>query len=71
VVSLDYSKTKMILFDWLYAFTEFMGKGFFALLRGVRGTIFGKLHCLMIAFNVAVVYDPLDMVQIVCTQGDA
>lgn len=32
VVSLDYSKTKMILFDWLYAFLEFMGRGFFALL---------------------------------------
>jgi hypothetical protein len=32
VVSTDYSKAKMILFDWLYAFTEFMGRGFFALL---------------------------------------
>lgn len=32
VVSADYSKAKMILFDWLYAFTEFMGRGFFALL---------------------------------------
>ena len=32
VVSLDYSRVKMILFDWLYAFLEFMGRGFFALL---------------------------------------
>ncbi|CBE67186.1 membrane protein of unknown function [Candidatus Methylomirabilis oxygeniifera] len=32
VVSTDYSKAKMILFDWLYAFSEFMGRGFFALL---------------------------------------
>jgi hypothetical protein len=32
VVSLDYSKAKMIVFDWLFAFTEFMGRGFFALL---------------------------------------
>jgi hypothetical protein len=32
VVSVDYSRVKMILFDWLYAFTEFMGRGFFALL---------------------------------------
>ncbi len=32
MVSLDYSRFKMILFDWLYAFLEFMGRGFFALL---------------------------------------
>ena len=32
VLSPDYSKAKLILFDWLYAFLEFMGRGFFALL---------------------------------------
>jgi hypothetical protein len=32
VVSTDYSALKLILFDWLYAFFEFMGRGFFALL---------------------------------------
>lgn len=31
-ISTDYSRSKMILFDWLYAFFEFMGRGFFALL---------------------------------------
>ncbi len=39
VVSLDYSTAKMIVFDWLYAFTEFMGKGFFALLLLYFGAI--------------------------------
>jgi hypothetical protein len=37
VVSPDYSMTEIRLIDWLYAFTEFMGNGFFALLRQVRG----------------------------------
>lgn len=32
VLSTDYSRAKLILFDWLYAFFEFMGRGFFALL---------------------------------------
>ena len=27
-----YSRAKLVLFDWLYAFFEFMGRGFFALL---------------------------------------
>jgi hypothetical protein len=44
VVSLDYSKTKMILFDWLYAFLEFMGRGFFALLLyfGAIARVWGR-----------------------------
>jgi hypothetical protein len=44
VVSLDYSKAKMILFDWLYAFLEFMGRGFFALLLyfGAIARIWGR-----------------------------
>ena len=32
VLSTDYSRAKLILFDWLYAFFEFMGRGFFALI---------------------------------------
>ncbi len=31
-VSIDYSRAKLIFFDWLYAFFEFMRHGFFALL---------------------------------------
>lgn len=44
VVSLDYSKAKMILFDWLYAFTEFMGRGLFALLLyfGAIALVWGR-----------------------------
>lgn len=44
VVSLDYSKTKLILFDWLYAFLEFMGRGFFALLLyfGAIALVWGR-----------------------------
>jgi hypothetical protein len=44
VVSLDYSKAKMILFDWLYAFSEFMGRGFFALLLyfGAIALVWGR-----------------------------
>jgi SEC-C motif len=44
VVSLDYSKAKMILFDWLYAFLEFMGRGFFALLLyfGAIALVWGR-----------------------------
>lgn len=44
VVSLDYSKFKMILFDWLYAFLEFMGRGFFALLLyfGAIALVWGR-----------------------------
>ncbi len=44
VVSLDYSKAKMILFDWLYAFSEFMGRGFFALLLyfGAIARVWGR-----------------------------
>ncbi|GEM_PF-2853778 len=44
VVSLDYSKAKMILFDWLYAFLEFMGRGFFALLLyfGAIARVWGR-----------------------------
>ncbi|WP_337288946.1 SEC-C metal-binding domain-containing protein [Candidatus Methylomirabilis sp.] len=32
MLSADYSRAKRILCDWLYAFFEFMGRGFFALL---------------------------------------
>ena len=44
VVSLDYSRFKMILFDWLYAFLEFMGRGFFALLLyfGAIARVWGR-----------------------------
>lgn len=44
VVSLDYSRVKMILFDWLYAFLEFMGRGFFALLLyfGAIALVWGR-----------------------------
>jgi hypothetical protein len=44
VLSLDYSKAKMILFDWLYAFLEFMGRGFFALLLyfGAIALVWGR-----------------------------
>jgi len=44
VVSTDYSKAKMILFDWLYAFSEFMGRGFFALLLyfGAIALVWGR-----------------------------
>lgn len=44
VVSLDYSKTKLIFFDWLYAFLEFMGRGFFALLLyfGAIARVWGR-----------------------------
>lgn len=44
VVSSDFSKTKMILFDWLFAFTEFMGRGFFALLLyfGAIALVWGR-----------------------------
>jgi hypothetical protein len=31
-LSTDYSRPKLVLFDWLYAFFEFMGRGFFALI---------------------------------------
>ncbi len=44
VVSLDYSKAKMIVFDWLYAFTEFTGRGLFALLLyfGAIALVWGR-----------------------------
>jgi len=44
VVSTDYSKAKMILLDWLYAFCEFMGRGFFALLLyfGAIALVWGR-----------------------------
>ncbi|HWQ69240.1 MAG TPA: SEC-C metal-binding domain-containing protein [Patescibacteria group bacterium] len=44
VVSTDYSQAKMILFDWLYAFCEFMGRGFFALVLyfGTIGLMWGR-----------------------------
>lgn len=44
VVSTDYSPTKMLLFDWLYAFCEFMGRGFFALLYyfGAIALVWGR-----------------------------
>jgi hypothetical protein len=44
VLSIDYSKAKMILFDWLYAFCEFMGRGFFALLLyfGAIALVWGR-----------------------------
>ena len=45
VLSTDYSRFKMILFDWLYAFFEFMGRGFFTLLLyfGVIALTWGRL----------------------------
>lgn len=44
VLSTDYSKAKMILFDWLYAFSEFMGRGFFALVLyfGAVALVWGR-----------------------------
>lgn len=44
VVSADYSKAKLLLFDWLYAFTEFMGRGLFALLLyfGAIALVWGR-----------------------------
>ena len=44
VLSTDYSRVKMILFDWLYAFFEFMGRGFFALLLyfGLLALMWGR-----------------------------
>jgi hypothetical protein len=44
VVSVDYFRVKMIVFDWLYAFTEFTGRGLFALLLyfGAIALVWGR-----------------------------
>lgn len=35
-----FSRVKLVLFDWLYAFFEFMGRGFFALLFYLGAVVF-------------------------------
>ncbi|MDD5560286.1 SEC-C domain-containing protein [Candidatus Methylomirabilis sp.] len=44
VVSTDYSMAKLILFKWLYAFLQLMGRGFFALLLyfGAIALVWGR-----------------------------
>jgi len=49
-----FSRAKLVLFDWLYAFFEFMGRGFFALLLyfGLLALTWGRPDALTPAHSV-------------------